>query len=267
MKHHLKSIWEFFITYIRSLNPASYIELSSRMYRNMFHYFFSLIFVAVVALLVLSIPKLIFFPSYIEQQFDKFQKLDVNVDAPMKAPILLTDAQPLVAIDTTGNFTDISNLPVKLLITDKKIQFKSSFATVYESDISGFSNVLQHQSAFKHLILYIVIAALPTILLALFILFALKYMVILLIAIPLCFGITRVFKGEVRFRSIVRICFYAITAMITLDIITMALGIAKFSYAIPFILGLDLYVASLLAFLFYISVGIVLVSMREQYDR
>jgi len=267
LKQHLKSIWNFFLTYLKSLNPVSYIDLSQRMQRNMLHYFFSLMFVAVAAFLVLSLPKLLFLNSHIDKQFDKFKELNIDITSEMHAPIIITDSDPFIAVDTAGNLTDIRNLPVKLLITDKKLQFKSSFATVYEVDISGYSNILQHKAEFKKLIIYMIIIALPTILVMLFILFSLKYLILLLIAIPIVFAISRAFRSEIRFRSIIRIVFYASTVLVTIDILAMILSIGKFFFTIPFILGLDLYLVSLIAFAFYISMATVLVAARELYSR
>lgn len=266
MKHHLKSVGEFFITYLRSLNPASYLELYTRMHRNMLHYFFSLIFVAVVALLILSLPKILLFPSYLDQQLDKFQKFEVKPDVVMSAPVVFTYAAPLIIIDTSGSVTTLEGSPAKLLITDKKIQFKSMLATIHEADISGYSNIIQHKVAIKKLILYLIIVALPTIIFVLYLLFVVKYLILILIAIVIAYLITKAFRSDILLRSVIRIVFYAATAMITLDVITMTLGIGKFFYAIPFILGLDLYLVSLVAFAVYISVGIVLVAARERYD-
>ncbi len=267
LKQHLKSIWNFFLTYLKSLNPVSYIDLSQRMHRNMLHYFFSLIFVAVVAFLILSLPKLIFLNSYVDKQFDKFEELEINIDSEMSSPIVITDSDPLIAIDTAGNLTDIRNLPVKLLITEKKLQFKSSFATVHEIDISGYSNILQHKAEFKKLITYMIIIALPTILVMLFILFSLKYLIIILITVPIAFAISRALRSEIRFRSIIRIAFYSSTSVVTIDILAMIFGLGEFLYAIPFILGLDLYLVSLIVFAFYISMAMVLVAARELYNR
>ncbi len=267
MKNHLKSIINFFLTYLRSLNPVSYIELSERMHRHVFHYFFSLIFVAIVALSILSLPKLIFLQYYINNQFDKFQQLEVNINSQMHAPVFITDSEPLIAIDTSNNITDIHNLQVKLLITDKKIQFKPYFTKVYESNITGFSNLLQHRVDFKKIITYLIIIALPIILVILYTLFALKYLTIILVTIPIVFGMSRAFRSNIRFRSIIRIAFYAVTALVTLDTIAMTFGIGKFLYSVPFILGLDLYLIPLVAYAFYISVGIVLVSARELYSK
>ena len=182
MKQHLKSVGEFFLTYLRSLNPTSYMELYTRMQRNMLHYFFSLIFVAIAALLLLSLPKLILFPSYLDKQLDKFQKLEVKPEVVMTAPVVFTDSQPLIIIDTSGTITSLENLPAKVLITDKKIQFRSSLAGIHEADISGYSDVIQHRMEFKKLILYLIIVALPTILFILYLLFAIKYLILILLA-------------------------------------------------------------------------------------
>ncbi|MBI2545810.1 hypothetical protein HYV81_01380 [Candidatus Woesearchaeota archaeon] len=187
-------------------------------------------------------------------------------DIVMTAPIFFTDSQPLIIIDTSGTITSLENLPAKILITDKKIQFRSSLASIYEADISGYSNVIQHRVEIKRFLIYLIIVALPTILFILYLLLTIKYLILILLAIPIAFAITRAFRSNIMFRSVIRVVFYASAVMITLDVLTMTFGIGKYFYAIPFILGLDLYIVSLLAFIVYISIGIVLVAARERYD-
>ena len=72
---------EFFYTFIKAFNPNAYEELSKRTMKNVFSYFFSVLFLSYVLMILISLPVVINIESQIQTEFSKFDEflVDFNV--------------------------------------------------------------------------------------------------------------------------------------------------------------------------------------------
>ena len=84
----------FFKTIGKAFHPGKYDELSERISKDSFKYFFSFMFIAFIFLILVSIPWLIQGPGYINGQLDKFDTLEISIDTEMNSAVIMPETRP-----------------------------------------------------------------------------------------------------------------------------------------------------------------------------
>ncbi|MEK6808742.1 MAG: DUF1189 family protein, partial [Nanoarchaeota archaeon] len=193
------SIFEFLKTIPRALYPHSYLELRHRTLKDSLKYFFSIIFVAYFIMFVIAVPKLIHLSNYIDTQFGKFKKLNLQLDIELSEPVAFTDKDPQVVITTQENSTNITYN--KFLITANTIYFKESFGKTREINYRDYLNILAKKDSIRKIMVTLFYVMIPTTIFLMYFLSLVKYIIILSIATIFSYLMTRMIKYEVSIRQ------------------------------------------------------------------
>ena len=149
---------EFFYTILKCLSPDSLKDLNQRTLKESLYYLFSIIFLTMFIMIIISIPKLVILPSYFDEQFSKFSNFTIEPKLEMKEPIIITENNPQIIIDTTGNITKLEK--GNLLIKKGSIMYRSLFK-IKETNTTKYKNVLDNKDSVTGLIILLIILILP----------------------------------------------------------------------------------------------------------
>jgi hypothetical protein len=251
---------DFLWTILKSLNPDSLKDLSERITKDSLKYIFSLIAISLLLMVIVAIPKLIFLPAYINNQFGKFNNLSINMTTDMKEPVTIVQSNPQLIIDTTGNITKLGK--ANLLITKHMVMYRSLFK-VKAFNISGFENILENKKGAADLIIFLAVLVFPMLLVMLYIVYSLKYLIIIIITVLLSFVVLKLIKHKIKFVHLFNLIIYASTSMILLELLTLPY-LYNYLLPIPLFFGVTLPLIPLALFIVYFMIGIILTDRKEE---
>ncbi len=211
-------IKEVVFTIFKSLNPDSIKQLIEGKLRDSIKYFCFLVLFALIIASLLLIPKLADFNNTVDEKFSKFEYFNISINQKMNSPLILTDSPlPKIVIDTTQerNRTD-----EYLLITENKIIRKGLFREE-TTEIESFSNMLYNKDKIKSFVLYASIIMIPSLFVIAYILYFLKFALIIAAAWALAIFILKITKHKFSIVKILKIAIYSSTSMILLEMISM----------------------------------------------
>lgn len=243
----------FFSTFLKSFNPIEYKNLANYPFGKALAYFFSLLFVGFVLVVLLSIPKFVSYERSLNEGISKFQELNLTLGIKMSSPLLLSEKNPLVIIDTTGNYTNLSES--NLLVTDTKVMKKNWLCFVNDkmctilgkgeaeiTDIKSYENLLVFKDQISSFMKLILILVLPIILFVLFLVYMIKYFTIVVFFTLIGFVIALLSKHQISFKEIFKVSLFASTILVMLDVISFTmvnLSLLSISlYLLIFVIGL-----------------------------
>ncbi|MCP3684145.1 MAG: DUF1189 domain-containing protein [bacterium] len=240
---------KFISTFLHSLYPLKYKQLSNRGIKDAFAYFFIMLFVFSIIALLISLPALFTLGSHLNAQLSKFETLSIDVDIETKEPVVFDRLG--VVVDSTGQTEYEGN---KILITKEELIGKPVLCLLYKpmclisgeeirAPTSQWENVLENQDSSTRLVQSLMIVALPALFVVLYCFFALKYLILMLLFSIIGFVITRILLFETHFVRIFKIALYSTTIMALIEIINLSFGYKLYGaplilFAIVFIIGL-----------------------------
>jgi hypothetical protein len=242
---------EFFLTLAKSLNPFFLKELGERKTKDAFSYFFSVMFILLFVMLIAAIPQMIKFPMYMNEQLFKFSSLSVNVTAGMNEPIIITQNNPQLIIDTTGNITTLTK--GNILITNNSLIYRAFFQKK-EINLSG--NLLEQKQSVVKVIKLLVILAAPMLYSVLYVVSALKFLLIIFICAGITFIILKIIKNKTGFRHLLRIMLHASTIMMLIDLVCLPYAFYRYLLPMPVLFGISITLAPLAVFIVFFIIGI-----------
>lgn len=246
---------EFLLTIAQVFNPNAYEELSNRTLKNVFSYFFSIMFASYVLMILVSLPVLINFESTIAREFAKFDEFVVDFNISMSEPIYIK--QLGLGIDGTG---DKELTTENILITQNFIQSKNPACffkplcllkkdKVNKIDLNEYTNLVDKSQDFVAWLALLAVFLLPWILINLFFALFLKYMITIILLTGFGVILTRLVNRRIKMPRIFKVAMYAVTPMVILDTVNIPLGF-NLLY-LPFVITL-----------IYFIVGLILASER-----
>lgn len=241
---------------LSSLNPISYDKLAEDHLIDAVLYVPKILSIAFLIMFAISIPLLISIPGHVNDILSKTTSIKINVEVNNNDPIRIPEKFPFAIIDRHANSS--SSFDSRILVTNESVMMKPMMCQLIpitcplydfgnvkiDKNLGGYSDVLSHKDFYNGFIATIFFMMLPAILIMAFLLYLVKYLAIALIFTILAFAITRMARFEIRFSEILNISFYALTAMMLIEIIL-----------IPF--EIRLYYAHQLVFLIYAILGIL----------
>ncbi|MEM4267965.1 MAG: DUF1189 family protein [Candidatus Woesearchaeota archaeon] len=242
----------FIKTIAHSLYPSKYPQLVSRTFRMALDYFFTLVFLSVFIVFLVSVYKFASFQYNLDKELEKFEKLEVKVDFKVSEPVKLGNS---FVIDNERNYTNeellitqrgVFSKPLLCILLqpvclfDKKTRFKEG---------SSLSNVLQHKDALKRAALLTLVIMLPGLLLLFFAFYALKFLLTVFIAALVAFIVTRLSRYEVTFKQLILCAIYSSTILIIFEVLNL-----YFAY---------FYLIPLIAYIIMFTICIMLIGERE----
>jgi hypothetical protein len=214
---------QFIDSLFKSLNPDAYRHLVGKSNTEALKFFFSALFMSFILMLFISLPTIASMPSDITARLNDFYQLEWDLKLDTK---ILVEYPPIAA-DTTGT-VNLSNSTAKVVITDTALYMKEGlclwakplcFHNEYtEYKYAEYSDILSKSSEYSLMFTVLFLLALPTILFIIYVLFAIKYLIIAFVAWQLIFVIMQVVKQGVMYRSLFKMALYATTVLMLLEI-------------------------------------------------
>ena len=245
MKESVKQNVPFFKTIWLALNPWRYDEVREKGTGRIFKYFFSFVFLGFIVSVLLMLPAI---AGVVYDQLDNFETLVVDVNATMDKPVVFPEKRPYMTIDTREPERMLKE--GNILITEKNLHRKTFFGNVKKYPLGPYKDLLENEG----IIILMLLLMLPSLLFLFYIGYAIKVLLIILVATILGFIIARIVKFELLFRDVLKTGLLAATPMIIIDVIRM-----------PF--NFNVYFAQYIAFLVFFIVGIIKVGEFEGAGR
>lgn len=209
----------FFKTIGLSFNPVAYDKLSERLLSNTFKYFLSVLLFGFILAFLLGLPTIAGTANYLNEQFGKFEKLDVNLDYEMKEPVVITENYPLITIDTTK---EVKEFKKGVLITEDKVYYAIlPFTSPKSFDIKKAYDLVASSGRASNYIYVLLLLMLPTLLVMAYLYFLIKFLLVVIAGFVLAFLITRLIRYGITARELIVVALYAATPMILVRMITL----------------------------------------------
>jgi hypothetical protein len=209
----------FFKTVGMSFNPVAYDELSERLVGNTFKYFLAVLLLGFILAFLLAVPKIAGTAHYLNEQFNKFEKLDVNLDYEMKEPVVITENYPLVTIDTTKEPKEFKK---GVLITEEKFYYAIlPFTSPRSFDIKKAYDVAANSGNASNYIYVLLLLMLPSFLVFGYLNFFIKFLLVVIAGFILALVIARIIRYGITVRELINVSLYAATPMILIRMITL----------------------------------------------
>lgn len=248
---------EFLKTLLKSFLPKYYKEFSTQSYKNAISYLVSLISILCIVMYGFLITNILT-QNYIDKELSKFNKLEINIDAETREPVIIPKNSPQLIIDTSENLSQ--HKYGKILITNKELYIKFWKSNSYE--LKEFKNLLNKKDSIKNLILWLIVLISPSLLIIAFFLFLIKYTLLLILITIITFIITRLALYDIKFNQIFKIGCYALTTTVLLEILTIPFKIHKYLIIINIFL-FNLAIIPLLISLLLFIIAIILVRKKQ----
>jgi hypothetical protein len=170
MRQFLKEVWQTF-------SYASWKEISGRPAGKGLGFFSKVLLFAFIVLILVNIPALIRLPTEISQQLAKFEALRLSGNVTMTSPIKLPSSEPVVILDTSGAYTELTT--ERVLITRDRIFYRPLFKT-HTLATEELKDLKQNRDQVKASLAMLVFFLLPSIVFYAYIAIWLKYFLMIL---------------------------------------------------------------------------------------
>ena len=161
----------------------------------------------------------------------------------MNSPLIISEKDPQIIIDTTNQ---LNLTKEKLLISKGQIYYKP-YNKLEVINYSGLKNVLENKKIISNALSFIVILAIPSILITIYMLFVIKYLFMAFLATIITFVIARMKVNPIRFKKILKAALYSLTSMIIVEVISVPFSTR---YLLPFLqlAGINFYLSTTLLY-------------------
>lgn len=207
----------FFQTILLSFNPVAYEKLCERKLTSAVNYYFSMAAVMFLVMFLLFLPAIITLPGTIERELASFSTLDIKLNQSMTGPIKIPGIMPKIIIDSSKEYTNIEE--GKVLITDDAVFYKLLPFTEPKKIVRE-PNLLDRKDQLGTLLALLLIAMLPTLLVAAFVYFTIKYLLAVILASLIAFVIVRVARFGITMAELLKVGFFASTIMVAVGLLT-----------------------------------------------
>ena len=208
---------EFVSTVTTALNPKKYDILDIRPLSAAIGYFFAMVFVVFVLMSVLWLPNLLTINDYVSEQLNKFDSLSVEVIYDQTEPIVIPEDNPLITIDTLNDYDDIEQ---GIFLVSANKTFIRPLPFMESQIIEDTDNLAENYDQTLPLLSIIILMMIPMALAFLYVYFALKYLLIILIATVIGYVFAGVIHFQINFEQLFKAGLYAATIMAVIGLLT-----------------------------------------------
>lgn len=245
MKEEVKKSLPFFKTAWLALNPWRYDAAREKKTWHVFKYFFSFVFLAFVVAIILMLPAI---ANFANNQISHFDVLEVKFNTSMNKPVVFPEKDPYVTIDTRKAEGTLKE--GKYLVTDDYIYRKTLFGRVEKESLGQYKDLEEN----NWIVVVLLLLMTPSLLFLFYLMYAVKILVVALVAATVAWVIGRLARFELPCRDATKAALLAATPMIIIDLIRL-----------PF--GLNIYYAQYIAFLIFFVVGVIKMGYLEGSGR
>ncbi len=236
----MSRLHELITTITTSLNPKKYDILEIRPLGAAIGYYFLMVFTAFILMGVLWVPNLLTASDYVNEQFDKFNDLSVEVVYDQKEPIVITEDYPIITIDTLHDYDDIDQ--GILLITENKTLFRP-FPFMQAQVLDDTKDLAENHDQSSIFLTIIILMMLPMAMAFAYLYFIVKFAIVILIATIIGSIFVGLLRFQIGFEQMVKVAIYASTIMVAINLLTKPFVpdvsyLDYLAFAILFILGI-----------------------------
>ena len=254
---------EFFRRVKKSLSPRHYHELSRKPLKSSFQYLFGLMVLSLVVMSIISLPRFFFLPSYLNEQIGKITTFTVNASLTTTSPVYFPNMNTFLTVDTSGAVTELKE--GNLFISREKVQYKL-FNNVFTDTTESFKDMLQRKDFLKYTFLLLTLFILPSVFIALFLIYFIKYFALLLLfSLPL-FILFKVMRHKGSLKQFINAAMYAATPFIMIEVIASPLGLLQYLFPFKVLYIFNIYlITTTLFLLYYVLVTFTMMHERQQH--
>ena len=248
----------FFTTLRKSLNPRYFTELSEKNIDSALIYFSILIAFSFALAGLFLVPEMFFIKSDIDDGLMGVKKFFIDSDFETVKPVSIPSARPFITLDTTGNETFDTET---LLITNTHIQYnlgsRNGTVALKEYDFTSDRKLT------SHMVLGVIVFLLPSVFWFYYIAYFIKYVIIIAITSLVGFAFARLMRNAIELKESIVIAIYTATAMVILEISTIAFFLNHFLLIYSPFLGINFSLVALTIYLALYVTGVRLAGNRS----
>jgi len=221
----LRGEGDFFRTFGRSFSFSAYEHLSEKKAAESSKYFLKLMILATILMFLAAIPAFIHFSKNIDMVMDNFNSLKLSINASSKGPIVIFPGDKFreITIDWESNATTLNES--KYLIAKDRFLKKTFFGTQY-TNLTGFSNVLEHRETYKKLLMIATAFLIPSMFVCSYLIFGIKFFIMLLALAIIGFIVSRTIRFDIEFKNCFNIAIYSSTIGVLIAMISFPYNIS-----------------------------------------
>ena len=234
-------MWQLLKDFLKTWHPSSYWNLAHKSVFEAYKYFLFIILVGFIGMILVAMPKFIALPDYLQDQMQHFDKFEINLNLKMNAPIIITSNEPEIIIDTEAKINNVSKAlkHSRFIISNTTLYYKLLFKPE-QLELSKYKDILKEKKDVSKTLHFLIILAMPSILLVALLLILLRYLLVTHIAAILGFLLTRIAGYAIDFKTAFNSALYASTVMILPELLLLPL--LKPLYNVPIALFCILYI-------------------------
>jgi len=254
----IEEIKHFVQTLIHSLNPKWYTNIVGlKTKKTITHMVLVLVF-SMVIMGILFLPFVLNASSAIKKDLSAFSEFRIRGSVNMTRPIIVPANDPELIIDLNGGRTFGDE---KLLVTKEYVYFQP-VGKALRINVKKLLNPLDYKTQASSFLALFFIAVIPALLLFLFLMFALKYALLIGLVFAITYFIFRVLLlYKISPRRAFNLVAYSATLMIFLEIVFIPLN-GKILVPLFQLFFLDFYLIPILIFVGYTVAAFWLVETK-----
>jgi hypothetical protein len=227
-----------------SVRPKSYSGLAANSVWHGAKYLLVMLLIVYVLMSIISLPSLFGMPGSISAQLEKFNKLNLTADVDMSSPVMFTETDPQIIIDTTGQVQNMTT--EKILITEDFLAYRP-YNRVVKVNITDLQEISSYRERLSSLLTFLAVLILPSILITSYIISLIKYAFLIILMCLVVFIFSRVAKKDIGLRKSLMTSIYASTVMVVIEVLFMPFSSRLL---VPFMqmLGVNFYLLPILLF-------------------
>ena len=230
---------DFLKTVLKCFDPDSYESLSKRTVIDGINYLFSLVFISFIIMAFLALPSVTRIPTYLQGEFSKLDTASINYELEMSSPIKITEVNPKIVIDSTGETTNITD--EVLLITNKGLFYNFNGPKLLgKKDLADLTGVNEKIGKFATVLVLLIM---PSILIISFFVNLIKYILLILLFSFIGLIGVKFLKFKLKMSGVLKIAIYSSTIMVLTDI--LSIPFFNNTYYIPIILYMIIFTMGL----------------------
>ena len=251
---------EFIKTIGKSMYPHSLRKLGERKLGEAVSYLLSLVFVSFIIMSIFALPTLIGIGGYVNDQFSKVEELSIDINFKTTEPIIITERNPQIAIDTTGTIAEVND--TRALVTNEAILY-TFFGRTRSINLTQFKDVKANKDEVTKNLLWLLLLILPSVIIGLYVIYLLKYIILILLVTWIVYGICRIFNLKLKFKRLLTMGIYASTIMVILEIIAIPFGLSEVWIPLRIALAVSVSLIPLALYIIMIAISAILTGSKE----
>ena len=208
-----------------SFHPGKLSELGERRGSDVTKHFFLLLLVVMALGMIVSIPSLVTLSARLNEEFNSFTTLKVDVNVSMKEPVMIPDNDPKIFIFTGQDDLNLTRKDAPYVaISDKFLYSRFTRLTGFSKhDVGKWQDLLGQADFLSKAIVLVFVLMLPSLLILSYVYYAVMLGLLILLASVIALIIGRVAKFDVYLNNLLKVGVFALTPMLLVQLVGLAI--------------------------------------------